>query len=142
MEQVDFYLLSAVDDVARLQTACRIASKGYDQGMTIYLQTNDAQQSGMLNDLLWTFSQESFIPHAIRESMTCWQKFPVQIGVTDSGVEELDLLISLQATVPGDVTNYKRVADLIGGDAEQKRLGRERFRHYREKGVEPKIHQL
>ncbi|NKB76633.1 MAG: DNA polymerase III subunit chi [Gammaproteobacteria bacterium] len=142
MEQVDFYLLGPVDETTRLTTACRIANKAYERRMRIYLQTADREQSELLDKLLWTFSQESFVPHTLRNSLTDWKQYPVQIGVGDSGVAGLDLLISLQAAVPADAEKYKRVADLVMDNTEQKQLGRARFRYYREKGVEPKTHQL
>ncbi len=142
MEQVDFYLLGPVDDAGKLKVACRIANKAHERGMKIYMQTGDQQQSRFLDSLLWTFSQESFVPHALREPGMDWRKFPIQIGPGNSGVEDLDLLISLQAEVPIDAAKYKRIADFIVDNAEQKQLGRVRFRYYRENGIEPKIHQL
>lgn len=142
MEQVDFYLLKAAEPPARLQFACRIAKMAYDQGMTVYLQTEGVVQSQDLDKLLWTFSQESFVPHALSAPNLNWNKYPVQIGDKDNETGELDLLISLQADVPSNAINYRRIADIVIDQPEQKQLGRSRFRHYRQNGIEPKTHQL
>ena len=141
-EQVDFYLLGRVDNVARLTVACRIANKAWERGMKVYLQTADRSESDQLDRLLWTFSQESFVPHGLREMNSDWRQYPVQIGSESSTAQGIDMLISLQPTVPDDYANYKRIADLIVDDAEQKQFGRERFRHYRQQGLEPKTHTL
>ena len=71
-----------------------------------------------------------------------WEKYPVQIGAGDSGTDGLDLLICLQAAVPGNASQYRRIADLIVDDAEQKQWARARFRYYRDSGIEPKTHKL
>ena len=141
-EQVDFYLLKAQDKVAALALACRIANKAYSQGMTVYLQTNSLVECETLDRHLWTFSDESYLPHGIETDDSNWQKYPVQIGCRDSMRDQIDLLISLSDEVPTNAFSYKRIADVIVDSPEQKQRGRVRFKHYRDKGIEPNTHSL
>ena len=141
-DQIDFYLLKQSESSARYIYACRIANKAFGQGMKVYMRTDNVDQSAYLDKLLWTYSQESFVPHTIREQKTDWASYPVQIGSQNSGCDDIDLLISLSADVPEDFQRYSRVADLIINDPEQKQWGRSRFRHYRDQGIEPKTHNI
>ena len=152
IEQVDFYLLDATDKAARFTVACRIANKAFGQGLTVYLQTDDVAHCEMLDRQLWTFSQESYVPHAISQSGSAWDKYPIQIGVGDIATENIatqdiarkniDLLISLSGSVPGNALTYRRVADLILNSPEEKQFGRQRFKYYRDQGIEPRTHSI
>jgi hypothetical protein len=61
--QVDFYLLSDSEPRAALKTACRLAEKAYDQGLKVVVRTDSSAATAQLDDLLWTFSDRSFVPH-------------------------------------------------------------------------------
>lgn len=43
---------------------CEIVEKLYNHKQTITVYTENKQDASKLNDLLWTWKQESFIPHA------------------------------------------------------------------------------
>jgi len=61
--KVDFYVLGAADARARLLTACRLAEKAWDQGLRVAVRTSSPAEAAELDDLLWTFSDRSFVPH-------------------------------------------------------------------------------
>jgi len=146
-QQVDFYILGKVDHTAKFKYACRIAQKAYLQGLKVYLQTECQEQNTEIDMLLWTFSQGSFIPHTIANNASAnWQHFPVQLGHTldnsenGDGEVELDVLISLVSDPPQAHSRFKRVIDLVTDFPEEKASGRNRFRYYRDQGIEPKTH--
>lgn len=146
-QQVDFYLLGKVDRTAKFKYACRVTQKAYLHGLKVYLQTEGQEQNSELDMLLWTFSQGSFIPHTIANNATAnWQHYPVQLGDTldtnENGEyeEELDVLISLVSDPPPAHSRFKRVVDLVTDFPEEKACGRNRFRYYRQQGIEPNSH--
>jgi len=141
-DQIDFYLLRQASPVAKFRFSCRIANKAYVHGMTVYMQTESEDQSKYLDKLLWTFSQESFVPHTIREGKTDWWKYPVQIGQGNSGADQVDLLIALQSNIPNDYQKYRRIADFVTDDAHEKQTGRARYQVYLNNGFNPKTHQI
>ncbi len=63
--QVDFYLLGAADRRARLTTACRLAEKACDQGLRVAVRTASPSETAELDELMWTYSDRSFVPHAV-----------------------------------------------------------------------------
>ncbi len=50
--------------------------------------------------------------------------------------------IAFGPDVPPAFAAFARVAEIIDGDGERRRLGRERFRQYRERGIAPETHNL
>src|SRR4029453_18545168 len=60
--KVDFYLLSDTEPRARLRTACRLAEKAYEQGLRVTVRTGGAAETAEIDELLWSFSDRSFVP--------------------------------------------------------------------------------
>ena len=143
--QVDFYILPHSEAAEKHRYACRIANKAFGQGMTVFIATEDAAQSAALDKLLWTFAQNSFVPHAVCDGEAKDRaRYPVQIGAGDAphGPNAFDLLISLRRDAPHDYAQFARVAELIIDDADDKTAGRARFRFYREQGIAPNTHNI
>ena len=61
--EITFYVLAGTDVGERLHTACRIISKAFQQKHNIYVHARDKAEAEQLDELLWTFRAESFIPH-------------------------------------------------------------------------------
>ncbi len=53
-----------------------------------------------------------------------------------------DVLVNLGQDVPSWFSRYARVAELVSGDEAARQAGRDRFRFYRDRGIEPETHQL
>lgn len=144
MTQVDFYILPIDSSEERLRLACRIADKALQQGQQVLINTESAAESARLDELLWTFSQGSFIPHRQIEAATIAKIIePVLIGRGIAPAsQEPHVLINLAGTVPEFFNRYQRVAELVDGNEHRRMQGRERFRFYRDKGCEPTTHQI
>ena len=135
--RVDFYILPDPAPDARERLSCRLAEKAYKMGHTVYLHADSESQAQRLDDLLWTFRAGSFVPHARGGG----QPSPVLIG-SGEAPGAADLLITLSAAVPAFYERFTRVAEIIDGNEDNKRAGRERFRFYRGRGLEPQSHHL
>jgi DNA polymerase-3 subunit chi len=53
-----------------------------------------------------------------------------------------DLLVNLADRLPEHWERYTRIAEIIDADEERRRLGRERFKSYRDGNVPLETHQL
>lgn len=152
--RVDFYVLGQTEINDKYVYACRIANKAYAQGLKVYIQTDAAAQSKILDKMLWTFSQNSFVPHTVfhgtdgagtADETHDLERYPVQIGWEAAPPiynENADLLISLCQQVPTDYARFVRVAELILNHDAEKALGRQRFRFYREQGIAPQTNTI
>jgi DNA polymerase-3 subunit chi len=141
MTKVDFYLLTRGGDRREL-FACRLAEKAFRLGHRVYLLAPDKPAALELDELLWTFSQGSFVPHAVLEQAADADAHPVLIGHAEPPAVLHDVLVSLAPEVPPWFGRFTRVAELVGADDAEKARARERFRIYRERGCPPETHPL
>jgi DNA polymerase-3 subunit chi len=139
--QIDFYVLQKQSPGGRFKLACRIVEKAYRLSHRVYLRTGNSDDSKLLDDLLWTFSQNSFIPHELSTANNS-RESPVVIGTCLSSEDNTDVVISVADEPVSDFTAYPRIAEIVGYSDEEKASGRNRFRYYREQGVEPNTHQI
>lgn len=141
MTKVDFYLLPAGGDSTEM-FACRLAEKAYRLGHKVYLLAPDPPAARELDELLWTFSQGSFVPHAVSNGATPADDPPVLIGHEEPPPNLSEVLVNLAAEVPPWFGRFARVAELVGPDDAAKTRGRERYRFYRERGYPLDTHTL
>lgn len=142
MTQVDFYVLDAAGGESREHFACRLTDKAFAKGNRVYLHVADEMETARLDDLLWTFRDGSFLPHAKVGSPQA-KDAAVLVGFSGPPEDQsTDVLINLAGTVPEFFTKFTRVAELAGPSEADKRAARERFRAYREQGCEPTTHEL
>lgn len=143
MPRVDFYILDQPDRRSKLQFACRLVQKIRGHDLKVLVQTSDSNQSADMDRLLWTFRQNSFIPHAItRKGDLAWADYPVQISHVHHDPGHADVLVNLREQVSEEHFRYDRVVELVGGDENDRASGRDRFRSYRDQGVEPETHRM
>lgn len=138
--RVDFYILSDSSPDARERLSCRLAEKAYKMGHTVYLHAESDVQAARLDEMLWTFRAGSFVPHT-RTNDVSEPAPPVLIGSEDPS-RTADLLITLSTAVPPFFERFERIAEIIDSVEENRRAGRERFRFYRERGLQPHSHHL
>lgn len=142
MARVDFYLLNRLIPNGRLLAACRLIQKIHSLGNTALIQTPDLEQAKVLDDLLWTFDQSSFIPHGLTDETTEVASQPVAIGHHPPSNFRHNVLISLLDTVPDYFDRFQRIAEFIDDNAEDKARARLRFRVYRDFGCTLQTHDI
>jgi DNA polymerase-3 subunit chi len=141
--QVDFYLLSSSDARSRLLTACRLAEKAFDQGLRVAVRTASPAETAELDDLMWTFSDRSFVPHAVWPAEpSVAEQTPVLISSGALPDSHRDVLVNLASETPPGFEACKRVCEIVTPDEAAKRAGRVRWRSYRDAGLEPNSHSL
>lgn len=142
MTQVDFYVLDQPGLPARNQLACKVADKAYRSGHRVYVYTSDRQQVQEFDQLLWTFSQGSFTPHAAYNGQIDNTQTPILIGDSEAPESWHDVLINLVDEVPSFFSRFERVVEIVAGDETRKKNARERFRFYRDRGYALQSHQV
>ena len=138
--QVDFYVLRALDEEGVRRFACRLAEKAWRAGNRVWIQAASAEMARALDAELWTFREESFVPHALAGPGA--HDTPVVIGHRDDPEHDPEVLINLGASVPLCASRAGRIAELVGADEASRSAGRERFRSYRARGCEPRSHTI
>ena len=142
-DRVDFYVLNTPTTRERFTFACRLIEKAYLQGLRVVVLSESAADATALDDLLWTFNDRSFVPHRLcpdKESMSA--DTPVHLSTALDAAAAADLLVNLSDRLPTGLERFARIAEIIDADPERRRLGRERFKSYREHKLTPKTHQM
>ena len=144
MTQVDFYILDSDSDDARLRLACKIVEKATQLDHHVFVHSASDVEAAALDELLWTFSQGSFIPHrVVRAPLEGPPPEPVLIGVNQApGAGRWDVLINLAAEVPEFFSRYERVAEVVDANAVRREQSRDRYRFYRDRGYKLNTHQV
>jgi len=139
--RVDFYVLEEASPRARLRTACRVVEKAYLAGQTVLVWHTEVEELREFDDLLWTFSDGSFVPH---EPLTAggFDAAPVLLSAGVAPPGAIDVLVNLAPEVPACASVAQRVAEFIDGDPDRRQAGRARFRAYKERGLSPATHNL
>ncbi len=141
MPRIDFYVLPDQRDNGRALLACRLADKAYKLGHTVYILTASDARAAALDDLLWTFRQDSFIPHE-RYPLVGEEGSPVLVGAALAVEVNAQVLINFTDELPEGFERFERVVELVDQNPEVLARSRERFRQYRERGCAPETHKL
>jgi len=141
MTRVDFYILGDKAEGDRYHFACRLLEKVAGQRRRIYVHTGSASESQHIDRLLWTFRDQSFIPHGLSGQSEA-DLNPILIGHADQGGEEHDVLLNLSLQVPSFFSRFERVAEIIDRDPEVRLAGRDRYRFYRDRGYPITDHKI
>lgn len=151
-ERVDFYVLKSSTAMKRLTFACRLTEKAYLRDLSVVVLGESAADAAALDDLLWTFSERSFVPHDLAHADSPQVQAAhgggspagraVQLTPDLGSVAAADLLVNLSARPPAGLERFARIAEIIDADDERRRLGRERFKSYRDLKLPVETHQL
>lgn len=139
--RVSFYVLAGGDERARRTYACRLVEKAYLQDRRVVVRLGGGDDVSDFDELLWRFSDRSFVPHEVAAAGAAVAA-PVLLTADEDPSGPADVLVNLADDVPPWFARYARVAELVGGGDASRRAGRERFRFYREQGLEPETHEL
>lgn len=142
MTKVDFYVLRAADDRSRQHFACRLAEKAYRLNHTIHIRTTDRHAAELLDEMLWTYRDGSFVPHEIAAADNVEPQSPITIGHEDSPRQQTDLLINLSEQVPAESASFPRVAEIVTSDDVARQESRKRYAHYRDLGHTLETHKI
>ena len=142
-ERIDFYVLESAGPEERRRLACRLAEKAYLADLRVIIWGGTESEARTCDELLWTFDDRAFVPHRIsRDPLELEDRLtPVHVTVALDGVEDADLLVNLADRLPEGLSRFTRVAEIMDADEQRRRLGRERFKAYREQKFALKTHQ-
>src|SRR3546814_18854065 len=125
MPRADFYLIAKPrfrEEPLRL--VCELARKAHDAGQPTLILARDLEQAEALDDLLWAFDDDAYIPNQIAGDDED-ELAPVLIATPDMDVPLHPLLLNLRPP-PVDGT-CERVLDVVPVDASHRgRLGERR----------------
>ncbi|MEA3301781.1 MAG: DNA polymerase III subunit chi [Pseudomonadota bacterium] len=140
MTRIDFYILNE-NAHDRFFLSCRITQKAWHQKHRVMIQTSSEQEAMHMNKLLWTFHDQSFIPHELLPRADI-KTTPVIIGWGSDAAEECDVLINLATEIPPFFSRFERLVEIVDKDPAHKQVSRDHYRYYQERGYPLTNHKL
>jgi DNA polymerase-3 subunit chi len=141
MAKIDFYVIQIPGAKPRLDLICRLAEKAYKNKHRIYIHANNQTEAYQLDELLWTYREDSFLPHnLVGEGPNLAP--PIQIGFKEKPENHRDILLNLHQAVPEFYSHFTRVLELVPNDDESQAIAREHYRFYRAAGYDITTHKL
>ena len=116
-----------------------IATPDMDVALRPLVLARDREQAEALDDLLWAFDDDAYVPHQVagdeEDDLT-----PVLIATPDMDVPLRPLLINLRDdAVDG---GFERVLEVVPADESARGPLRERWKHYKARGLEVHSHEM
>ena len=140
MAEVSFYILPSESLQERYQFACKLIEKAYRSGYFCYVLTDSAEQSRIIDDLLWTFRAGSFIPHQIYIGELPDFEKVILIGSLDAPENWQKTLFNLSSRYPEMGLQTERILEILDNSETTKAAGRERYRQYQQSGIKITMH--
>jgi DNA polymerase-3 subunit chi len=141
-ERVDFYVLKSAAARQRWAFVCRLTEKAYLKDLKIVIVSDTLADAQALDELLWTFNDRSFIPHKVCLDEQAVDPATAVHLTVEKALPTADLLVNLAQRLPPQFQRYARIAEVIDADEERRRLGRERFKAYRDLKLPLETHQI
>lgn len=138
--RADFYLIQKERFREEpLLLVCELARKAFDANLSTLVLARDAEQAEQLDDLLWAFDDDAYIPHQLAGDDED-DLAPVLIAGPDTDTPMRTLVINLRdAAVPGEV---ERVLEVVPADDGARGPLRERWKQYQARGFDVKKHDM
>ncbi|HET7359371.1 MAG TPA: DNA polymerase III subunit chi [Rhodanobacteraceae bacterium] len=123
-----------------LLLVCELAKKAHARQLPALVLARDYAQAEAIDDLLWAFDEDAFIPHQLAGDAD--EDAEVAVLIVPPGTDTADrpLVINLRdAVAPG---SYERVLEVVAADPAAREGSRQRWRAYQEAGFEVAKHDM
>ena len=139
--RADFYLIAKPRFREQpLLLVCELARKASDAGMATLVLARDSTQAEQLDDLLWSFDPDAYIPHQIAGAEDDEEEATVLIAAPDTDIALRPLVINLRDTaVEGE---FDRVLEVVPADESARAPSRERWKQYAARGLDVSKHDM
>ncbi len=142
MPEVSFYILPTASLQERDVFACKLAEKAYRLGIYSVILTSSEDHSKILDDLLWTFRANSFIPHQIALNSSTDYRQQILITVDQTKLPESQALINLSQQIPVQWQRFNRILEIMHQDDDILAAGRVSYRQYQQAEAVLSTHKL
>lgn len=100
----------------------------------ILIKTSDEKEAERLNEHLWTFEADVFLPHGSQKDGKPDQQ-PIWLTASNENLNNADVLILTQGTTSNEVSSYKLCCEMLDGrNQTQITEGRSRWKQYKDDG--------
>ena len=141
MPRADFYLIDKPRFREQpLLLVCELARRGFAANLPILVLARDAAQAEAIDDLLWSFDPDEYLPHQIAGMDEGEDETPILIATPEMDVPARAMLINLRDAAP--TGSFERVLEVVPADPSARGPLRERWKHYEALGFDVNKHDM
>ena len=141
MPRADFYLIDKPRFREQpLLLVCELAKRGYAANLSILVLARDAAQAEAIDDLMWSFDPDEYLPHQIAGMDEGDDDTPILIATPDMDIPARAMLLNLRDAAP--TGSFDRVLEVVPADPSARGPLRERWKHYQSLGFELAKHDM
>jgi len=141
MARADFYLIAKPRFLeAPLHLVCELAKKCYATSQYTVILARDTAQAEELDELLWAFEDDAYVPHQIVGMDDEDEVAPVLIATPDTDTPQRPLVINLRDDAYAGTC--ERVLEVVPADPAAREPLRERWRQYQARGFSLNKHDM
>jgi len=136
MPQIEFHILGEAGDDVRIRHACKLIDEAYEHGQRVFVHVSSEADARRMDDTLWTFRDQAFIPHEIVAANSPTHPCIMALigDATTAPADFADVLINVSTAAPPTLTSFSKVFEVVDADTQHKQQARERYKQYRELG--------
>jgi DNA polymerase-3 subunit chi len=111
-----------------------ITMKAWQSGSRVLIKVPDKKEADRLNDLLWTFHPNVFLPHGV-ENDNHAERQPVLIAQSDDNRNEASILLLTNGCTSDKVSDFDMVCEMLDGRVDVHiKEARARWKAYKDAG--------
>ena len=136
--RADFYMIAGKAQFVEqpLLLVCQLAVKALAANQPCLIFCESAEQADFLDDLLWDFDDDAFVPHQIVGTDEDEEVTPALLVPPGVETPMRGLVINLRAELPPP--GYERVLEIVPADESARAPARARWLEYKKLGFELK----
>jgi len=134
--KIDFYILATNKIEEAHHFTCELVEKLYtEKASSIFLHTESQEQAEHFDLLLWTYRDDSFLPHAIY-TKTMENMPPILISHGETPPSHASVLFNLHQDIPPFFQAFNHIIEIVFTNTDVQQLARHRYKQYRDHGLE------
>lgn len=133
MSRADYYILPDTDQDSRELFLCRLCEKILGLGLRIYIHTGSEDEATRLDQRLWSFRSDAFVPHVILGQAP---GAPIEIGNGSQRPDHREVLVNLALELPDDAFEFQRIVEIVVQEETILNATRQNWLRCRDQGAE------
>lgn len=127
---------------AGVETALpKLLEKAYEAGFRVVVRCPSQERTKRLNEALWTYKEDSFLPHGVAEDGAPSLQ-PIYLTEHEENANNANVLVFISGAGGQNVeaekfSAYSKVLDIFEGSDVQKQKARARWKALKEQGITP-----
>ena len=126
-----------LNSAVKSRIVCDLAEKCYLDNQRLVIYTSSEEECKKIDSLLWTWKQQSFVPHICLDSLSNSEHEPIVLATNIDSSADYDTLLMVDPLPMETVKQFSTVIDFAEKyDSQGIELSRKRYKIYKDQNLE------